>query len=197
MKNTEREYWQLVWEKFRNGDREAFKTIYNEFIDSLFVYGTKITSDRELLKDAIQDLFIDVYTYGTKLRQPELLEFYLFKSLKRNLIKKLKETQKFTSTKEFLEKFELQFTIEEEIFGDESDERLVSLQKEINNLEPSKKELLFLKFNSGLSYKEIGKILDMKPDTAKKQVYRLLKQIREKIDTTFLELFTMCYKTYI
>lgn len=196
MKSTEREYWQLVWEKFRNGDREAFKTIYSEFIDSLFAYGSKITSDKELLKDAIQDLFIDIYTYGSKLRQPELLEFYLFKSLKRNIIKKSKETQRFTSTKELLEKFNLEFTIEEEVFGDDSDKKLLALQKEISNLNSQKKELLFLKFNSGLNYEEIGKILDIKPDTAKKQVHRLLKHIREKLDTTFVELFTICCRAY-
>lgn len=196
MKSTEREYWQLVWEKFRNGDREAFKTIYSEFIDSLFAYGSKITYDKELLKDAIQDLFIDIYTYGSKLRQPELLEFYLFKSLKRNIIKKSKETQRFTSTKELLEKFNLEFTIEEEVFGDDSDKKLLALQKEISNLNSQKKELLFLKFNSGLNYEEIGKILDIKPDTAKKQVHRLLKHIREKLDTTFVELFTICCRAY-
>jgi len=194
VKSTEKEYWQLVWDKFRNGDREAFKTIYNEFIDALFSYGSRITSDNDLLKDAIQDLFIDIYTYGAKLRQPELLEFYLFKSLKRNLIKKLKETQRYTSTKEILENFDLQFSIEQENFSEESEKKLKFLQEELVKLESSKKELLFLKFNSGLSYEEIGQLLNMKPATVKKQVYRLIKLIREKLDTTYLELLFLCFK---
>ncbi len=194
MKSTEKEYWQLVWDKFRNGDREAFQTIYNEFIDALFSYGSRITLDRDLLKDAIQDLFIDIYTYGAKLRQPELLEFYLFKSLKRNLIKKLKETQRYSPTKEILENFDLQFSIEQENYSEESEKKLKLLQEELVKLESSKKELLFLKFNSGLSYEEIGQLLDMKPATVKKQVYRLLNYIRGKLDTSSFELFVMCFR---
>ena len=34
-----------MWNKFRDGDREAFKTNYNEFIDVLFAYGSRITSN--------------------------------------------------------------------------------------------------------------------------------------------------------
>lgn len=195
MKSTEKEYWQLVWDKFREGDTDAFKTIYNEFVDALFSYGSKITSDRDILKDSIQDLFIDIYTYGSKLRQPELLEFYLFKSLKRIIIKKLKENKRFTSIKENPEKFNLIFSIEEELLANDSEKKLKLLQQEITNLTPTNKELLFLKFNSGLSYDEIGRLLNIKPDSAKKQVYRILKFIREKMDSTFIGLFAMCYKT--
>ncbi len=87
----DKEYWQFIWDKFRNGDTQAFETIYTEFIDVLFAYGSKITNNKDLLEDAIQDVFINIYTYGKKLRKPELLEFYLFKTLKRILIRKKKE----------------------------------------------------------------------------------------------------------
>ena len=84
-----RKYWQVIWERFKAGDRNAFETIYNEFIDVLYAYGAKITPNKNLLEDSIQDLFIDIYRYGSKLRKPEYLEFYLFKSLKRIIIKKI------------------------------------------------------------------------------------------------------------
>ena len=61
---SEREYWQGIWEKFKYGDQKAFEIIYNEYVDVLFAYGSKITCDKSLVEDSIQDLFIDIYTYN-------------------------------------------------------------------------------------------------------------------------------------
>lgn len=194
-KKIDAEYWQLVWNKFKSGDQSAFKTIYNEFSDSLFSYGARFTSDRELIKDSIQDLFINIYSYGSSLKNPELLEFYLFKTLKRIIIKKLAEKKQYSSIQEIPSIFNLIFSIEEESFNDEDDEAIKLLQKEVSELKPSKRELLFLKFNSNLSYVEIGKLLDVKPDTVKKQVYRILNQLRRKIDAQVLVFLLMCSKT--
>ena len=194
-KKIDAEYWQLVWNKFKSGDQSAFKTIYNEYSDSLFSYGARFTSDRELLKDAIQDLFINIYTYGSNLKKPELLEFYLFKTLKRIIIRKLSEKQHYSSIQEIPSIFNLIFSIEEESFDDEDDKAIQLLQREVSELKPSKRELLFLKFNSNLSYVEIGKLLDLKPDTVKKQVYRILKQLRRKISAEIAVFLLMCSKT--
>lgn len=194
-KRIDTEYWQLVWNKFKSGDKIAFKTIYNEFSDSLFSYGARITTDRELLKDSIQDLFINVYSYGSNLRNPELLEFYLYKTLKRIIIKKLVDKKQFSSIQESPSVFDLKFSIEDQKIGDEEDLTIKVLQKEISDLKPSKRELLFLKFNSNLTYVEIGKLLDLKPNTVKKQVYRILKHLRRKIGAEIAVFFAMCYRT--
>lgn len=196
MKSTEKEYWQMVWDKFREGDREAFKTIYNEFINILFAYGSRITRDNSLLEDAIQDVFIDIYSYSKKLHHPEYLEFYLLKTLKNNLVGKLKENRRFDygEGNEFL--FELKFPIEEPNLDEQQLEKQIFLLKEeIKNLDNRKRELLFLKFNSGLTYTEIGLLLNLKPDTVKKQVQRILKYFRVRFQNNFFELFFMCYKT--
>ncbi len=193
-KNADRKYWELIWDKFKAGDRQAFETIYNEYVDVLFDYGSKITSNRDLLKDSIQDLFIDVYKYGSKLKKPEYLEFYLYKSLKRIIVRKLKENQRLDLTDDSLEQFNLKFSIEDAPDSDIREEHLQILQKELKKLDTKKRELLFLKFNSGLTYAEIGEMLEMKPDTVKKQVQRLLKQIQKKLGGSILELFVFCVK---
>jgi RNA polymerase sigma factor (sigma-70 family) len=180
---SDKDYWKLVWDNFKAGDRTSFEIIYNEFADVLFAYGSRITSDKELLKDSIQDVFIDIYKYGSELRKPESLEFYLFKSLKRNIIRKIKEAR----LTEDMTSFELKFNLEEEVIPDEN-ERLLLLQKLVQSLDSSQRELLFLKFNGGLTYPEIGKLLNLKPDTVKKQVYRLLSYLRSEIGRDIIEL---------
>jgi RNA polymerase sigma factor (sigma-70 family) len=187
---ADREYWQIIWDKFRAGDPTAFETIYNEYVDALFSYGSRITNDRALLEDAIQDVFIDIYSYGSTLRKPESLEYYLFKTLKRIIYKKLKEKYRFTHPEQLVEQFDLKFPLEE-AEKEISDENLIKLKTELQSLDVKKRELLFLKFNSGLTYKEIGKLLSLSPDAVKKQVYRVLKNLRGKMGGRNLNLFLL------
>lgn len=178
-------YWINVWNRFNAGDRFAFEEIYSEYINVLFAYGSKITSEEELVKDSIQDLFIDLYRYKIVLNQPESFEFYLFKSFKRLILKKIKKlnkTRKLTESDFFA--FELKFNLEEEYIQKETEKsRLLILQKILNDLSESSRELLFYKFNSNLTYKEIGVLTEMKTDTVKKQIYRIISGLRESFNS--------------
>ncbi len=191
-----KDYWQFVWSKFKTGDRGAFEEIYNEFTDQLFAYGAKITSDRELVKDSIQDLFIDLYKYNPNIKNPELLEFYLYKSLKRSIIKRLQKENRLQTIQPDYNSFELTFYAETEEYLDDSKNRqMESLQTVLKALDHKKRELLFLKFDSGLTYCEIGDLLNMKPDTVKKQVYRIIHYLHDAVGAKFIELFLICCKT--
>jgi RNA polymerase sigma factor (sigma-70 family) len=190
---ADREYWQIIWNKFRAGDRGAFETIYTEFVDALYSYGSRITSHRALLEDAIQDVFVDLYTYGPGLRKPESLEYYLFKTLKRIIYRKLKEKYRFSHPEQLVEQFDLKFSLEE-TREEIPDGLLKQCQEELLNLDVKKRELLFLKFNSGLTYKEIGELLNCRADTVKKQVHRILKFLKAKLGEDFLELFVFCFR---
>lgn len=194
--SRDKDYWQFVWSKFKAGDRDSFEEIYTEFVDYLFAYGSKITSDRDLLKDCIQDLFMDLYKYSPSLKNPELLEFYLYKSLKRSLVKRLQKEQRLERFDQDCHYFDLVFSSESDDFqNDLKNEQLESLQKILRTLDDKKRELLFLKFNSGLNYSEIGELLDLKPDTVKKQVYRTIQFLRENYGPKMMELFFLCCRT--
>lgn len=192
--NADRKYWELIWQKFKAGDCQAFETIYNEFVDVLYAYGSKISSNKNLVEDSIQDLFIDMYRYGSKLKKPEYIEFYLFKSLKRIIVRKLKENQKVDFINGSLEQFNLKFALEDVSEKQMLEKQYRLLQHKLKNLDAKKRELLFLKFNSGLTYMEIGEMLDVKPDTVKKQVQRLIKHIQKELGNDILELFVFCVK---
>ncbi len=177
----DKSYWISTWVRFNSGDRFAFQEIYSEFIDVLFAYGSKMTHDKDLIQDSIQDLFIDLYRYKINLRQPESFEYYLFKSLKRLIHKKLKRkgrTRDFEDQDFFA--FELTFDFEEEYIQKESENsKLIVLQEILNELSQNNRELLFYKFNSNLTYKEIGKLIGIKPDAVKKKIYRIISNLRK------------------
>jgi len=173
-------HWLEIWSRFRTGDNLAFSEIYETFIDSLFAYGTKITRDREMVKDCIQDIFIDLQRLKPNLFQPEFIEFYLFKSLKNAIIQKIAENKKINILPlHEITDFDLHFTSGLDVFDLESDHlRAEKLKSILQTLDPQKRELLFLKFSTGLNYNEIGQLTGMNPDAVKKQVYRTLDRLR-------------------
>ena len=194
--NKDRIHWLDVWSRFRSGDRVAFSEIYEEFIDTLFAYGNKITRDRELVKDCVQDIFVELQRLQPTLNNPEYIEFYLFKSLKNAIIHKILQNKKTESlpTNEVIN-FDLKFNVEQDVFDMESEQlRLEKLKKILQTIDPQKRELLFLKFNTGLNYIEIGQLLGQNPDTVKKQVYRTLDHLREKFRSQLIELLMICGK---
>ena len=189
----DRGHWQGIWDQFINGNRAAFNEIYNEFVVVLFAYGLKVTNDRELVQDCIQELFINLYRYRENLIRPEYLEFYLFKSLRRIIIHELKKEKQISkvSEEDFLS-FQLNFDLEDQLMEQESaDRRSNSIKELLAGLDSKKRELLYLKFYSGLNYREIGALLGIKPDTAKKQVYRLLDDLRDRFGKKLMDL--LCF----
>lgn len=188
--------WVEVWMRFRSGDRNAFSEIYEEFSDNLFAYGSKITHDRELLKDCIQDVFYNLYQYNLKLDYPEYIEFYLFRSLRNEIIRKIYKSRKEALLPEDgMVLFDLKFQAEQNDFDKEYDElQLKTLLQILETLDAQKRELLFLKFNTGLNYSEIGHLLGINPDTAKKQIYRIIHSLRMRYGKKLLQLYTVWVK---
>ena len=186
----DRNQWSEIWMRFQSGDRSAFSEIYEEFVEVMFAYGSKITHDRELLKDCVQEVFYNLYRYNPNLQHPEYLEFYLFKSLRNEIIQKIKKNRKEPSiTNDGMILFDLKFQAEQDVFEKESDEfRNETLRKILQSLDPQKRELLFLKFTTGLNYAEIGELSGLNPDTVKKQIYRTLSSLRTKFGNKLLEL---------
>jgi RNA polymerase sigma factor (sigma-70 family) len=181
-------YWEETWSRFKNGDIQAFEMIYNQHVDLLVSYGTKITPDLDLVEDAIQDLFLYLFSKKEKLADPRSVQYYLLKAFRRILIKRIKDEGSFTSGEK--NNFSFQYTLE---FDDETpqqarEKKLELIESLIEQMDSKKKEVLFLKFYSGLSYEEIGRLVGIHPDSAKKQVYRTITSLREIVQKK-IELF--------
>lgn len=184
-------HWLKVWIQFKDGDQSAFEEIYSEYVETLFNFGLKLTSDQGLVKDSIQDLFINLFRYNINLKKPESIEFYLFKSLKRLITKKLKKKSKLEEID--FKIFDLKFDFENEYIQNEIElQKLKQLEESLNKLSLKNRELLFYKFNSNLSNREIGDILGEKPDTVRKRISRIIQGIREDFKHSIPDIFILC-----
>jgi len=185
-----------IWKSFQAGDKEAFAFLYNLHLDALYHYGTKISQDEEVVKDAIQEIFLDLYLKKEKNKtNPENLKYYLMLALKRILIRKIKKDRERSGgnfNQEFL--FEPEYSIETIIIGQEQEEEVNQrILGVLGQLPAKQKEAIYLRFNQSLEYDEVAKILDISIESARKQVYRAIKTIREVFGNNVFTFWLHCF----
>ena len=172
----------ILWKSFQLGDMEAFANFYNQHLNTLYRYGTKLCTDDEIVKDAIQEVFLDLYLKREKNKtNPENLKYYLILSLKRNLIKKLKKDRKSGESNSGYElAFESECNMEQIMIENEDEnEKKRRIEFMLNQLPVKQKEALYLRFNESMEYSEIAKVMKISVDSVRKQVYRAIKTVRE------------------
>lgn len=173
---------------------EAFQKIYNGFLENLYAYGSKLTSNISVVEDSIQELFLEMYTHRKNLSETDNLEYYLLKALRRIIFHKLKKENRFQSLENSdLGAFNIDFEIEKNNPDDIQQGKIDLIKKSLASLTPKNREILYLKFYRGLSYQQIGEMLDMQPDSAKKQVYRVIARLKDDLGKQLLEFFFLCF----
>jgi len=155
---------QSLWQAFLNGDEKAYEKLYNKYIDALFRYGSMFSRNRELTEDAIHDVFTNIWKSKEHLSSASSVKLYLFSSLKRQLLRRLKKERPYVFMGDVDHYFPLQMVpsvLDEEI--NESDRKALAkkIEKCLKLLSNRQREIIYLKFNQDLSYHEIANLLDL------------------------------------
>ncbi|MCW0481873.1 RNA polymerase sigma factor [Gaoshiqia sediminis] len=178
----------FYWQSFVAGDDRSFTNLYQQVAGNMMAYGSKFNIDRELVGDALQDVFVDLYLkrdrLGINIKNPKA---YLFIALKNNLLKKIASNKKWQF--QLLEdkgaelEFATEYSIQDQLVEQEvSAEIQEKIKRAIAGLSPRQKEIIYLKFEEELDYPEVARILGISMESARKQLYRALKTLREIID---------------
>jgi RNA polymerase sigma factor (sigma-70 family) len=169
---------ELLWNEFRKGDFNSFRLIYDIHFESLISYGLKFTDDREQVKDVIHDLFVEIYEKRSTLGQTDSIKPFLFKILKRKLIRVLrKKNCTIVSIEElpFLAVYSLDQKMDDEEKLFLQSRRLKALMK---SLPPRQQEALYLKFVEEIDYKGICAIMEVNYQSARNLVHRAIEKLR-------------------
>lgn len=172
------------WNRFRRGDDSALSDIYSKNVESLYRYGLKFTTNRDIVEDIIHDLFLDLIRNRKTIGNTDNIKFYLLKSFRRKLVRKLKGEMRYDD--EFSDMtFGVKYSIEQEIISEEiKDQTSKRLLFAIEKLSPRQKEAIYLKFKKGLDYQEISDLLGMGVEASRNLIYRAIKSLKETILST-------------
>lgn len=171
-----------VWDAFDKGNELAFNFIYRIYVQGMFRYGAQITCDTGLIKDCVQNIFIQLRDKRGGLSKVSNIKGYLFKSLQREIIRKLGKGKDFD--KNVLEQNEIFFPIafshESTLIQQEKEEEKRELVREaLNQLTSRQRQAILLLYEEGMSYKEIADTMEFSDvKSARKIIYRALATLK-------------------
>ena len=173
----------ILWDSFKNGDKESFGLLFRRYYKLLYNYGCKITADTNLLEDAIQELFTELWQNKSQ-TQVISVKAYLLKALKYKLFKQLKNRKNHTD--EFTDDLQFELSIESlKIEKEENEERVKKITDALNQVSNRQKEIIYLKFYQGLSYDEISDVMQINYQAARNLLYQAVKSIKKLLEQSF------------
>lgn len=167
-----------LWNTFVSGNKEAFSNLFRRFYPLLFQYGSKIVADAVVVEDAIQELFAEIWQKPTT--QPLYsVKAYLLQALKFKLYKTFRDKKRTLSEEEAEgHVFELsQETLHVAMEDDE--ERIKKIYAALDQLSPRQKEVIYLKIYKGLSYEEVGEIMNINYQVVRNLLCAALKAFKK------------------
>ncbi len=172
-----------LWQAFKSGNNAAFLQIYEAHFDQLYSYGFRICRDEDLVKDAIHDVFFELRKNGKTIGNTDSIKFYLFKCLKRKIIKELTNWHNKQEKLNEHISFEITFSHEQFLINSQIDkEKSLKISQALSELSPRKREAIYYLYYEGMSYDQIKELMDLSnAKSARDLVYKGLRSLRESI----------------
>lgn len=172
-----------MWDDLRSGDKGALDYIFEHYVSLLQWYGEKITVNNALVEDSIQELFIELWNKKSLLSSTTSIKFYLFKSLRRRIIKKLQREKWHKGILAVRHEAAAEFDISREssIIEEEShSERTLYIKSLIARLPKRQQEAIYLKFYEDLSPMQIAQVMGLNVPTVYAMIGKAFAVLRKK-----------------
>lgn len=186
-RNREEKRWQNF---ITEGSEASFQEVFEYYYQPLYGYGLKLCNHSEVVKDSIHDLFKNIWERRDSLTHIRSPRVYLFVSLRRKVRKTMKKQRSNTSDlTEIREEETIYFGREEIIIRDEVKfQQKKKLRQALNQLSDRQKEVIYLHYYNGLSYREIEEILSIKRQSVRNHIYRAMEALRSQLDIEIMKL---------
>ncbi len=170
-----------IFETFRSGNREVFGVLYRYFYPKLREYGGIYCSDISVVENCIQDFFEKMWKHPERLNHVINFDAYVYQSIKRKLLTELDKEKRRAVIRKMVDIPKATDSLEHQVMHEESSHLQIQwLRKQIEQLPPRRKEVVFLRFYEGFNYEKISKITELSNQVVRNYVARALTRIRSK-----------------
>lgn len=155
------------------------KLLYELFYKSTYNAAYFITRDHGIAEDAVHDVFIKVHEKIEQLVDISKIEFWLCRMATNKALDIMRSRSKSVLTSEVqISSCDQQKNIENLIVNNEEKE---IIRRNINNLSPDYKMVVYYKYYRDLTVKEISTILEVPEGTIKTWLIRARKEMKKNL----------------
>jgi len=161
----------------------AYEELVDRWDQRVLAFLVKTTRDYEAAQDLRQEVFLRVFRYGATYK-PEYAFTTWFFRIVRNVLstwrsKESRRLRLITSEEDDTKIVDLRPTPRDRASTSESAELL---REAIDRLAPREREVLLLRFDMGMSYREIAEIQKTPETTIKSRIYKLLGELKTALE---------------
>lgn len=169
-------------ERIRQGDREAFKELFQAHYDALCRYACRYVASLEVAEDLVQEVFFDLWKRRSTWHPEHSPKAFLFGAVRNQTLKHQRRsrgsTQVLNGQQEILQEVSSQGSPARSLRSRELTERG---QQAINELPERRRHIFILSRKHGLTYAEIAIALDISVKTVETQMGRALQHLRNRL----------------
>lgn len=174
---------QTLLAAYRQGDQNAFMSLYDMYAEMLLNYGLCITSDKELVKDCVQDVFIKLISKSQDLQVTKVTS-YLLVSLRNRLLDEFRRKNYMTETA--VEDIRISSTTVEDvensyILDESSLNNVRKVQILMDELTPRQRQVFTLYYIEQRKYEDICDIMQMNYHSVRNLVHRGMLKLRAAV----------------
>jgi RNA polymerase sigma factor (sigma-70 family) len=174
---------ESLWERFRQGDRDAYQKLYSKYLSALYNYGYKIVPDKAVVTDHVQELFIDMWKYKDNLSRVKSMKHYLFRSLRNRIIKEVSRSRyvAYDIESDYSNAL-IVLPFENKIIEDQTRaDTEKKLQKAFLALTKRQREVINLLFYEKFSYEEVAGIMSINLRSVYTLAWKSLSVLRKAL----------------
>jgi RNA polymerase sigma-70 factor (ECF subfamily) len=165
-----------VLHRIRGGDQGALAVLYDLYHLELLAYCRRILGNSQDAEDVVQDVFAKLQSDIKSLRDDALFRNWLFRIARNETLMRIRGRRidgDIDSDKVWMTETPLDLV--------EQGETTMIVQKLLDELKPSYRQVLVLREYEGMSYAEIAEALGLSLETVKIRVYRARNSMTEKL----------------
>ncbi|MEG2341104.1 MAG: RNA polymerase sigma-70 factor [Odoribacter sp.] len=180
------EEFSLNIEQFKQGDRQAFKTVFDSLYKSLCLFANHFINNLPAAEDIVQDTFLSLWSHREEMMSTAHVKSFLYMATRNETLDYIKhEKIKNCYNIQAVEKLETtegfaNFVIEEEV-----EQILLRTEESL----PEKCKEIFILAMQGKENEEIADILNISINTVKTQKKIAYKKLKKYISDFSLMLF--------
>lgn len=184
----------LLIDKIRKGDIDAFEIIFKRYYKMLCIYAEDFVKEKSMAEEIVSDVFYKIWENRENLNITKSIQAYLFTSVQNTSIKYLEHLKVLKKYNEFatnaLQNQELLYSSADHypIANLISKEIESEINTAINALPDQCRQVFCMHRFSDLSYDEIALKLNVSINTVRTQMMRALKKLKESLKE-YLPLF--------
>lgn len=186
---------EIVWDKFRAGDKEALGKLALYYYPLLYNYGLKLHADADFVCDCIQELYLELWERRSFLSATDFVKTYLLKALRNKISKESIRLKRFKAPQNL--PFESPTDISAElqmVLKEEETAQIKQLNSILDTLTKRQQEIVYLRFYQNLEFDEISEIMGLTRQSVANLLHRTLKKFKDNWTTPLIFLLSLLFE---